>query len=47
LALTFGLKHDRSISKLSVEWPSGKIQHFENVAINRFFTIDEAAGLNK
>jgi hypothetical protein len=47
LALTFGLKQDRNISKLTVEWPSGKVQHFENVPINRFLTIDELAGMAK
>ncbi len=47
LALTFGLKQDRIVSKLTVEWPSGKAQHFENVAINQFLTIDESAGLTR
>lgn len=45
LALTFGLGHDRTISKLTVEWPSGQTQHFENVPVNRFIKIDEAAGI--
>ncbi len=45
LALTFGLKQDRTVSKLTVEWPSGKVQHFENVGCNRFITIDELAGM--
>jgi hypothetical protein len=44
LALTFGLKQDTIVSKLTVEWPSGKLQHFENLPINRFITIDESAG---
>ena len=47
LSLTFGLKQDRVVSKLSVAWPSGKIQHFENVPINRLVNIDESAGLSK
>ncbi len=45
LALTFGLGQDRTIAKLTVEWPSGKLQHFENVPIDRFLTIDESSGL--
>jgi enediyne biosynthesis protein E4 len=45
LALTFGLKQDRTVSKLSIEWPSGKTQSFENLPVNRFVTIDESAGL--
>lgn len=45
LALTFGLKQDRVASKITVEWPSGKVQQFENVPANRFITIDESSGL--
>jgi len=44
-SLTFGLKQDRAVSKLVIQWPSGKTQHFENIPTNRFITIDEAAGL--
>lgn len=47
LALTFGLKQDPIVSKITVEWPSGRTQHFENVPINRFITIDEIAGLRQ
>ncbi len=45
LSLTFGLKQDSSVSKLKVEWPSGKVQEFANLPVNRFVTIDELAGL--
>ena len=45
LALIFGLKQDRTVSRLSVEWPSGKRQQFENVPVDRFITIDELAGI--
>jgi hypothetical protein len=47
LTLTFGLNQDPVITKLTVEWPSGKGQHFENVPINKFLTIDEVGGLSK
>jgi hypothetical protein len=47
LALTFGLKQDQTASRLTVEWPSGKVQGFENIPANRFITIDESAGLQK
>jgi enediyne biosynthesis protein E4 len=47
LVLTFGLKQDPVITKLTVDWPSGKSQHFENVPINKRLLIDEAAGLAK
>lgn len=45
LALTFGLKQDQSVSKLTIEWPSGKTQSFRGLAVNRFITIDESSGL--
>ncbi len=47
LALTFGLKQDRTVSKIGVEWPSGKRQEFRNVPADRFVTIDESAGILK
>ncbi len=47
LALTFGLAHDDVVTKVSVEWPSGKKQAFTNVAANQFYSIDEAKGLSK
>ncbi len=47
LALAFGLKGDRAVPKLTVEWPSGKVQHFENVPADRFITVDESAGLTR
>ena len=45
LSLTFGIQRDRIISALSVEWPSGKRQHFENVSVNRVININEASGV--
>ena len=45
LNLTFGLKQDRTVAKLTVEWPSGKVQQFQNVAANRLITINEALGI--
>jgi enediyne biosynthesis protein E4 len=47
LALTFGLKQDQSVSKLTVEWPSGKVQSFQNLPVNRLVTIDESTGLRQ
>ena len=46
LSLTFGLKQDRVVSKLTVSWPSGRTQHFENISVNRILTVDEVSGLN-
>lgn len=47
LALTFGLKQDPRVLKLTIYWPSGKVQNFKDLPIDRFFTIDELAGLVK
>lgn len=45
LSLTFGLKQDQSVSKLTIEWPSGKTQSFSGLPVNRFLTIDESSGM--
>ena len=47
LALTFGLKSDSIVNRLTVEWPSGKSQTFSNVPANKFLSIDEEAGINR
>jgi hypothetical protein len=40
----FGLGADTSIRRLSVAWPSGHVQTFENLGVDRRFTITEPAG---
>jgi enediyne biosynthesis protein E4 len=45
LALTFGLKQDRTVSAVSVEWPSGTKQRFTNLSVNQFVTVDESRGI--
>ena len=45
LALTFGLKQDRTVSHISVEWPSGKVQQVDNIPANQAITINETRGL--
>lgn len=47
LALSFGLAGDRTIRSLSVDWPSGVHQRFNNIAANQFLTIDESRGIVK
>lgn len=47
LALTFGLGKDKTITTLSVEWPSGARQEFKNVPPRQFLTIDEIRGIVK
>ena len=37
----FGLGEDLSIKRLTVTWPSGHVQTFENLAVDRHFTITE------
>ena len=42
--LHFGLGNDTLIKRLTVTWPSGNVQIFENLAVDRRFTITEPAG---
>ena len=42
-ALHFGLGEDTEIKRLTVSWPSGQEQTFENLAGDRHFTITEPA----
>jgi enediyne biosynthesis protein E4 len=42
--LHFGLGNDPVIRKLTVTWPSGRVQVFENLAVDRLFTITEPLG---
>jgi hypothetical protein len=43
-AIHFGLGRDTTIKRLTVTWPSGQVQSFENLAVDRRFTITEPAG---
>jgi hypothetical protein len=45
LTLIFGLKQDSVVTRLTVEWPSGKIQELTKIPANRFIKIDETKGL--
>ena len=47
LALTFGLAQDKTVTSLSIEWPSGARQQFKNLSPNQLLTIDETRGLVK
>jgi len=42
--LHFGLGADTVIRRMAVTWPSGKVQSFENVAVDRRYTITEPPG---
>jgi hypothetical protein len=42
--LHFGLGEDTLIKHLTVDWPSGLTQTFDNLAVDRRFTITEPAG---
>jgi hypothetical protein len=43
-AVHFGLGNDTLIKRLTVTWPSGIVQTFENLGVDRRFTITEPAG---
>ena len=45
--LYFGLGEEKSVAKLVVEWPSGHTQEFENLDVNRLFSITEPSGRPK
>ena len=40
----FGFGETKRIDRLLVQWPSGQRQVFENLAVNRFYTITESTG---
>lgn len=40
----FGLGKDAVIAKLSIEWPSGQVQEFQNLDADRYYTIVEPDG---
>ncbi len=43
-AVHFGLGNDTLIKRLTVTWPSGHVQTFENLGVDRRFTITEPSG---
>jgi hypothetical protein len=45
LTLTFGLGGDTQVSRIDVEWPSGRRQQFQNLPANQAIGIDEARGV--
>lgn len=45
LAVHFGLGADLVADAVDIYWPSGIVQHFEDVATDRFWLVDENAGL--
>lgn len=47
LALTFGIGKDPVVKSITVEWPSGRKQQFQDVARNQFLLIDEDKGILK
>jgi hypothetical protein len=40
----FGLGRDTVVTRLTVNWPSGHVQVFENLAVDQRYTITEPAG---
>jgi enediyne biosynthesis protein E4 len=45
LTLTFGLGEDTGVSRIDVEWPSGRTQTFQDLAPNQAISVDETHGL--
>jgi hypothetical protein len=43
-AVHFGLGNDTLIKRLTVTWPSGLVQTFENLPVDRRFTVTEPSG---
>jgi len=43
----FGLGAATSIDKLVVRWPRGEVQEFTDLAVDRHYLVDEAAGLSE
>ncbi len=46
-ALHFGVGDDTIIKHLSVTWPSGRVQTFENLAVDRRYTITEPPSVSE
>lgn len=40
----FGVGEHKEVSSLKIEWPSGQVQEFKNLAVNQRYTITEPAG---
>ena len=47
LTLTFGLGQETKVSSVTVQWPSGKSQSFNDLAADRVLVIDEARGVSR
>jgi enediyne biosynthesis protein E4 len=45
LALTFGLGKDTQVQSVEITWPSSQNQRLTNLAVNKFYVIDEAKGI--
>ena len=43
----FGLGKAGRIDRVEVQWPSGAVQEFKDVAADRHYRIDEAKGLER
>ena len=43
----FGVGTATSIDALTIHWPSGEIQHFQNVSVDKHYVITEGEGLTE
>ena len=45
LRVRFGLGRAARVDSIEVRWPSGRVEHLENIAVNQFITIKESQGI--
>lgn len=45
--LHFGLRNQKNVNKIEIDWPDGKKEVFENVYANQFLTIKKGTGILK
>ncbi|TFB13251.1 T9SS type A sorting domain-containing protein [Candidatus Marinimicrobia bacterium MT.SAG.4] len=45
LVMGFGLNKEEIVEKMTVYWPSGVIQEFTDISVNRLLRINESAGI--
>ena len=45
LRLHFGLDQAKSVDLVEIRWPSGQVDSFKNLAINKLYTVQEGGKL--
>jgi hypothetical protein len=47
LPLTFGLNRNDKITRVEIEWPSGKVDKLTDLAANQLYVVKEGAGVSE